>query len=52
MFNRGKKQVTRKKKNSKTVEAIIGIIIIIIMALFGIQYEEIEDFFNPTATLP
>lgn len=43
--------MARKKKNNKTVETIIGLIIIITMALFGIQYEEIKEFFNPTETV-
>ena len=43
--------MARKNKSSKIVEIVIGFIIIIIMSLFGIQYEEIEEFFYPTGSV-
>ena len=42
--------MTRKKK-TKQIEIILGIILLITMLLFGTQYEEVEDFFNPTKSV-
>lgn len=40
-----------RKKKTKQIEIILGIILLITMLLFGTQYEEVEDFFNPTKSV-
>lgn len=37
--------MARKSKKQKKIEAVIGIIIVLLMAILGISYEEIENYF-------